>query len=100
MGHLEPFKKTIEDTKAAKEIWGLVLDYAYRAQLTSRKTESLCIMNVDCNANSLILTLPKDKEKDDSLISALKKIWDSYFEDHSFCVKTPLIIEFKDYGTK
>lgn len=75
------WKKTNEETRAAKDIVNLVMDYAMRKGFSNSHKDIILNSSIDCTQYAVTIVKIKGKE---SIFNDFLSLWEKYFESHGF----------------
>lgn len=75
------WKKTQEDTRAAKDIVSLVMDFAIVKGFSQQKRETIMAGNIDCTQYDVTMVLTKGKE---NTFHEFLSFWNQYFDNYNF----------------
>ena len=75
------WKKTPEDTRAAKDIVNLVLDFAMPRGFSQQKKETIMCANIDCRQYDVTMIVTPGKE---NTFYEFLSFWKQYFDNYNF----------------
>lgn len=75
------WKKSPEDTRAAKDIVNLVMEYAITKGFSTQKKETIFAGNIDCTQYDVTMVMTKGKE---STFQEFLSLWNQYFDSYNF----------------
>lgn len=75
------WKKTQEDTRAAKDIVNLVMDFAMLRGFSSQKKETIMAGNIDCTQHAVTMIVTTGKE---NTFFEFLSFWSQYFDNYNF----------------
>lgn len=75
------WKKTPEDTRAAKDIVSLIMEYAMIKGFSQQKKETIMAGNIDCTQHAVTMIVNPGKE---NTFYEFLSLWKQYFDNYNF----------------